>query len=265
MRMSRKARSKSLAGQGLGAAIAVLDVDDRVALGFEGLAQDEADRGLVVGDQHAHGFGIAVIVQTPGVASEGCRRRSSSGVSSGSHLGVQRQVDMHACALAGLALDAHPPAVAVDPMAGDGEAEPGALGLGREEGRRQAGQESHWRCRGRRLRSRSHRGDRRPFEPVQPVAQRHARGVHGVAARPPALHGLHRVARQVQEHLREAGAIGFDLGDRGVVDALEADLVGSAIELEQVDHVVEQLVHVHGRQLESIAAGEDHELVDQSP
>ena len=69
---------------------------------------------------------------------------------------------------------------------------------------------------------------------------------------PPALHRLERVAREVQEDLRQAVGVGEQLGDRRVEVALDAHARAERIHREQVEHVVEHAVDVHAARARSL-------------
>ena len=146
-------------------------------------------------------------------------------------------------------------------MTGDREAETRSLALGGEEGRREALHLLGGDPRPRVADAHLDRGTGPAVGADQTMLQQHARGEGELAAL--LLHRLHRVAREVQEDLLQPGGVGEQVGQGGIVETLDLDLLVAALELEQVEEHVEGLVDVHLLQLEGLAAREDHQLIDE--
>lgn len=75
-------------------------------------------------------------------------------------------------------------------------------------------------------------------------------------------HRLERVTAQVEEHLHQPVAIGEQFRDRGVEAALDVRARAEGIDGQQVQHVVEHAVQVHGCDLDLPRASEHQEIVE---
>ena len=233
------------------AASPLVDVGHLVAGVLERLAQHEADRRLVVGDQHARAASL--------ICAASRRARGASDA-------AERQRDAHPRAAARLALEVQRCRRAASPSVGARRGPSPVPPRARGEERRASpgASTSSGDARARRPRTRP----RASAEAGPRASSRGGRGVMRVVmvSVPPAfVHRLQRVAREVQEHLRQPVGVGEQLGERGVEAALDAARrAAERIDARAASSTPSSTLWMFtARRRSVVAAREHHQVVDQ--